>query len=219
MKGRITLQPLRDEKYNEEGWPVFDKETGTFENIVETKGGTIEGEEYTIQLDDAYEFMVKLEDDSIVELSQDDIDMAMGCNWWDYYTDEGHGKELDFEVKDGVASAVLGEVDLKETERGFGIGKFEDRYGAECSIQVSSIATEDCIWLGVDDPDPRIMASQARDHGVETDQTTGWVKYPIPEEVLINTRMHLSRENVKKLLPLLQRFVETGSIYPQEDEN
>lgn len=33
-------------------------------------------------------------------------------------------------------------------DRGFLKGKFKDRYGVECSIQKSSLATEDCIWLG-----------------------------------------------------------------------
>jgi hypothetical protein len=37
------------------------------------------------------------------------------------------------------------------TARGFRIGTFRDRYGQACSIQESSLATEDAIWLG---PDP-----------------------------------------------------------------
>ena len=36
------------------------------------------------------------------------------------------------------------------TERSFRRGEFEDRYGKLCSIQKSSLATEDCIWLGRD---------------------------------------------------------------------
>lgn len=104
-------------------------------------------------------------------------------------------------------------MNLDETERGFAIGKFTDRYGTKCSIQKSSLATEDCIWLGINDADPKIMASQAEKFGVETDETTGWVKYPVPDEVLLSTRMHLSQEDVKKLLPLLQKFAETGSLY------
>jgi len=211
MEGKITLQPLREEKYDTKGWPVFERETATFENIVETKDGVIQGEDYTIQLDDAHEFMVKLRDGSMAELNHKDIDLAMGSDLWDYYDEP---KILDFEVKDGVASIVIPEVSLRETNRGFGIGEFTDQYGAKCSVQQSSIATKDCIWLGVDDADPQIMASQAKAFGVETSQANGWVKYPIPEEVLLNTRMHLSREDVKKLLPLLQRFAETGSLYP-----
>lgn len=42
-----------------------------------------------------------------------------------------------------------GELSVGQTERGFAFGKFKDRYGVECSLQKSSLATEDCIWLGV----------------------------------------------------------------------
>ena len=40
----------------------------------------------------------------------------------------------------------------------------------------------------------------------------GWVKFEIPKEVLLSTRMHLTRKQVKELLPLLQKFVETGEL-------
>ncbi len=33
-------------------------------------------------------------------------------------------------------------------DRGFLKGKFKDLYGYDCSIQKSSLATQDCIWLG-----------------------------------------------------------------------
>lgn len=101
---------------------------------------------------------------------------------------------------------------MSKTGRGFTICNFSDYYSKPCSVQKSSIATTDCIWLGVDDPDPKIMASQANNLGVVTDQETGWVPYPIPSEVLIQTRMHLSREQVANLLPILQKFVDTGEI-------
>ena len=104
------------------------------------------------------------------------------------------------------------EITNKTTERGFAYNEFTDRYGAKCSIQKSSLATEDAIWFGINDPDPQIMASQAKQFGVKTNETTGWVPYPIPEEVSINTRMHLTQKQVKKLLPILQKFVETGEI-------
>lgn len=39
-------------------------------------------------------------------------------------------------------------IHLKPTSRGFQRGLFVDRYGAECSIQESSLATESCVWLG-----------------------------------------------------------------------
>lgn len=103
-------------------------------------------------------------------------------------------------------------MNLGRTGRGFAIGEFTDRYGAKCSIQKSSLATEDAIWLGIDDADPQIMASDAKKLGIPTDQDTGWVKYKIPDEVLISTRMHLTQDMVRELLPILQRFAETGEL-------
>lgn len=94
----------------------------------------------------------------------------------------------------------------KKTSRGFALIEFLDRYESPCSLQKSSLATEDAIWLGVDNADPKIMASQTAEGG------TGWVKYHIPAEVSLTTRMHLTRKQVAKLLPHLQKFVETGEI-------
>ena len=101
---------------------------------------------------------------------------------------------------------------MSKTQRGFAVGTFEDRYGHGCSIQKSSLAFEDCIWLGIDDPNPQIMASQAADYGIQTSETTGWVPYPIPKVVSINTRMHLTRDQVAELLPILEYFVEHGEL-------
>ena len=70
-------------------------------------------------------------------------------------------------------------IDIQPNERGFDTGKFTDVYELECSIQKSSSAAEDRIWLGVHD-----------------------------------NRMHLSREHVEALLPLLQAFVDTGELNP-----
>jgi hypothetical protein len=99
-----------------------------------------------------------------------------------------------------------------KTGRGFAIRHFNDRYDFPCSIQKSSLATEDAIWLGIDDPRPKVMAREAASVGVKTDETCGWVPYPIPANVQITSRMHLTRAQVRKLLPVLQCFVETGDI-------
>lgn len=102
---------------------------------------------------------------------------------------------------------------MEKTNRGFALHEFEDRHGNKCSLQKSSVATEDAIWLGVDDPKPLILASDAKRLGIETIAQVGWVPFHIPEEVLLHTRMHLSIDQVKELLPILQRFVETGEIH------
>ena len=77
---------------------------------------------------------------------------------------------------------------ITKTSRGFAFGKFMDIFGATCSIQKSSLADEDAIWLGRDDPE-------------------------ICDGVIL-ARMHLDRERVAMLLPILQRFVLTGEIEP-----
>lgn len=70
-------------------------------------------------------------------------------------------------------------MEVKKTNRGFDLIEFTDRYDKECSLQKSSLATEDAIWLGRDSKE---------------------------------ARMHLTQEMVAKLLPYLQKFVETGDI-------
>lgn len=66
---------------------------------------------------------------------------------------------------------------LTKTDRGFPFATFTDLYDRPCSVQESSLATADAIWLGVD-----------------------------------GSRMHLSREMVDALIPMLQRFVDTGGL-------
>jgi hypothetical protein len=103
-------------------------------------------------------------------------------------------------------------LDIVNNTRGFSCGLFTDYYDQKCSLQKSSLANVDCIWLGVDDPEPKIMASVAERFGLITDETTGWIPYPIPKDVHLSTRMHLNREQVRDLLPLLQKFVDTGEL-------
>lgn len=78
---------------------------------------------------------------------------------------------------------------FKPTPRGFSRADFKDLYGAPCSIQASSLATDDAIWLGCDEL------------GIE----------PVSKEPFAQ-RMHLNREQVASLLPILERFVETGEL-------
>ena len=94
----------------------------------------------------------------------------------------------------------------KKTDRGFSLIEFKDRYNCKCNIQKSSLATEDAIWFGIDAPEPHIMASTVQSGA------TGWVPYAIPDNVLITTRMHLTRKQVQRLLPILKYFVEHGEI-------
>lgn len=136
-------------------------------------------------------------------------------------------------VQDAIdASRPATSVKLKEekqatwpvlkTSRGFQVVEFRDANGEKCSLQQSSaILTgplsvdrpgSSAIWLGCDNADPKIMASKAAQHGVETSETTGWVPYPVPDDVLMNTRMHLDRERVVILILHLQAWLDTGKL-------
>jgi len=105
---------------------------------------------------------------------------------------------------------------LTTTPRGFTHGEFTDCYGAKCSIQKSSLATEDAIWFGVDDADPQIMCSDAKRLGLPEAGQNGWQSYPIPEEVSLTTRMHLTQDQVEQLLPTLAYFAQYGELPPVE---
>jgi hypothetical protein len=99
-----------------------------------------------------------------------------------------------------------------KTYRGFDLVEFRDKYGEKCSLQKSSIATEDCIWFGTDEVKPQILASKLGVVNPETGEMTGWVDFPIPKDVQFATRMHLTQDMVKELLPYLIRFAETGEL-------
>jgi len=106
--------------------------------------------------------------------------------------------------------------DQKNTKRGFPLIEFDDCYGVKSSLQASSLAQYEqpgtsAIWLGCDNADPRILASQANNFGIETLETTGWVPFPIPAEVLMTTRMHLNREQVQALINHLQTWLDSDT--------
>jgi hypothetical protein len=93
------------------------------------------------------------------------------------------------------------------TYRGFAVISFEDRNGNRCSLQKSSVATDDLIWLGCDEIGLKKFTPGRSwsDVPTEDNPATG-------EMYVANTRMHLTREQVGALLPHLQAFVETGDI-------
>lgn len=75
------------------------------------------------------------------------------------------------------------------TDRGFQRAEFVDRYGSQCSIQESSLATENAIWLGVD-----------KDFKNRTSESH---------------RMHLTEDMVRTLMPILLHFLEFGDLWPR----
>lgn len=107
------------------------------------------------------------------------------------------------------------EITRRLTGRGFVRYEFQDLYGHASSLQKSSLVEPECIWLGVDDLQPQVLHGDARALGIDTDATCGWVPYPIPDCVNLHSRMHLSQDQVKALLPALQYFAEHGELPPE----
>ena len=84
-----------------------------------------------------------------------------------------------------------GMIQWETTERGYCRGEFTDAYGKQASIQTSSWATTDAIWLGLNEG----------------------VHHHVTGECL--ARMHLTREHAAELWPLLKSFAETGDLAPE----
>ena len=99
----------------------------------------------------------------------------------------------------GLGVSPLGKV--RKTPRGFKRIDFIDRYDVKCSLQQSSLATEDAIWLGPNDADPRVLV-----------KGDGWKPVPMPADYHANTRMHLNRDQVIALVAHLNAWLKSGSF-------
>ena len=98
------------------------------------------------------------------------------------------------------------DVPPKLTERNFAYHEFIDQKGVVCSIQKSSLAMVECIWLGCDDPGVKMLYPGKGWLPVELQTVLG------TDQFIVNTRMHLTRKMVAQLLPILQKFVQTGDL-------
>lgn len=97
----------------------------------------------------------------------------------------------------------LKNMEKNKTNRGFDIASFTDSYGEKCSLQKSSSAMEDKIWLGIDKPKLTIF---------ENEKMGKYIVTNMPKHFMVTSRMHLTREQVSELLPYLINFVETGEL-------
>ena len=114
------------------------------------------------------------------------------------------------------------------TQRGFGIVEFKDYNGITCTIQESSAGSASCIWLGVKDAHPQILAKDAKSLGMDvskaekspfTGEVVGHIDYPVPKQVHFTTRMHLTQAQAAALLPYLERFVKTGYLEERSEND
>lgn len=81
-------------------------------------------------------------------------------------------------------------INIRRTQRGFYRGDFLDIYDNKCSIQDSSLAGRDALWLGQNTGTHHLGACVAR--------------------------MHIDTELARELIILIERFVATGSIKETE---
>lgn len=110
---------------------------------------------------------------------------------------------------------TLGKV--QHTLTGWEYIEFKDHYDQGCSLQVSSLAEYEkpgtsAVWLGMNEVEPKVLASEASQYGIKAKETTGWVDYPIPVGVQLSSRMHLSRENVAALINHLQSWLDNDTL-------
>ncbi len=100
---------------------------------------------------------------------------------------------------------------MRKTNRGFSYKEFKDAAGNVCSIQKSSRADKDCIWLGNNKID--LKGFYPSTSNPWRDLTDEQIKEKFGcTDIVANNRMELSITQVKKLIPLLQKFIETGEI-------
>lgn len=95
-----------------------------------------------------------------------------------------------------------------KNSRGFEYQKFEDANGVECSIQESSVATDSLIWLGANDIGLKEFVAN-RPGGAWQDVE---LADTMQHHYVANNRMHLTRDQVASLIPILQHFVNTGVL-------
>lgn len=98
-------------------------------------------------------------------------------------------------------------MEFNKTDRGFAIAEFTDARGQTCSLQKSSRADDDHVWLGCDEINLKRF-----------EPYKGWSDVKLEQDApngithIANTRMELTRDMVRKLLPALQHFADTGEL-------
>ena len=103
------------------------------------------------------------------------------------------------------------------TNRGFGHIEVELRHGEQLSIQKSSLATENAIWMGAAEENVKAFIPSE-----ERAPYFDWVDIDVRElikmkhsrvdGIVTNTRVEITQEKMKELLPIFKHFAETGEL-------
>lgn len=94
----------------------------------------------------------------------------------------------------------------KKTNEGFAVGTFTDCNNEKCSIQMGSAIVEPRVWLGLDNPKPRVIKNGE------------WVDVDLPTDAFTNGRMYLNRDQALSLIKVLEHFVETGTLPTSQEK-
>lgn len=98
------------------------------------------------------------------------------------------------------------EIIFSEKIGGSKFALFKDLNEQECSLSVSRIETTRAVYFGVDEPEMKIRKRSLTDGSLKN------VDFLPPVELKVSSRMLLTQEQVKELLPMLQKFVDTGEL-------
>ena len=102
-------------------------------------------------------------------------------------------------------------MEIKYTSKGISHCNFKDGNGENCSIQESSAAEQAYIWLGCDEIGLKGFIPNGDPSWRDVTKEQVQEKFGF-KHIIANNRMHLTQEQVKELIPILQKFVDTGSI-------
>jgi uncharacterized small protein (DUF1192 family) len=106
-----------------------------------------------------------------------------------------------------------------KTNRGFDRIEFEDYDGRKCHLQKSSLATDDCIWLGCSEMGLKIFKPDYTGwHDISRDKLKELLNLPPNGEVVSNTTMHLTKDQVGELLPYLEEFYLNGDLIGEDEQ-
>lgn len=90
-----------------------------------------------------------------------------------------------------------------KTIKKLAINNFKDDHDQDCILKKSSSSLEDKIWFGVTNPKLMVYENNSKGKCIVTD---------MPSTFSVNSKMHLTRSQVKELLPYLENFVNTGNL-------
>lgn len=105
---------------------------------------------------------------------------------------------------------IIKKTEIDETPISYKYFQFKDANDRHCSLEESTI--EKRIIFGLEKPEIQIYLEDA------DTKKKGYAPYPIPDCVDVFSRMYLTQNQVKELIPYLMYFAEYG-VLPNDEED